>query len=134
MSHVSKNRLSKRAEDNLIHTLEFVLARLSKEEEIKGFLFSLLSPTEKLMLAKRFAIIILLKENLSDSQISQAVHVTRETVSRVKMLSELKGQGYQAAFAKLQNEKLMQDLKGILLDLTRYSVRAAGGRVKPGIF
>lgn len=133
MPHISKNSLSKKTEESLIQALELVLARLSKEDEIKGFLLSLLSPTERLMLAKRFAIILLLKEDLSDLQIAHSLHVTRETVARMKILSELKGQGYQAAFAKLQNEKLMQNLKGILLDLARYSARAAGGRVKPGI-
>lgn len=127
MPHVSKNSLSRKAEESLIQTLELVLARLSKEEEIKGFLLSLLSPTERLMLAKRFAIILLLRENLSDLEIAQSLHVTRETVSRMKILSELKGQGYQAAFVKMQDEKLVQDLKSMLLDLARYSARAAGG-------
>jgi Trp operon repressor len=132
--HVSKNKLSKNIEENLTKTLELALARISKEEEIKGFLLSLLSPTERLMLAKRLAIIILLREDLPDYKIAQTLNVTRETVSRIKMLSEIKGDGFKTAFIKLRNEKLMQDLKSILLDLAAYSVRAAGGRVNPRIF
>ncbi|HVF68998.1 MAG TPA: Trp family transcriptional regulator, partial [Xanthomonadales bacterium] len=79
MPHVSKNKLDKKTEDNLIQTLELVLSKLTKDAEIKGFLLSLLSPTERLMLAKRLAIAMLLKENLPATHIAHTLHVTRDT-------------------------------------------------------
>jgi uncharacterized protein YerC len=134
MPHVSRNKLDKKVEDNLTKTLELVLTRLTKEEEVKGFLLSLLSPTERLMLAKRLAVAILLKEGLTDSRISITLNVTRDTVSRMRLFLEARGEGYDFALKKLQDEKLMQDLKKLLLNLAAYTTRAAGGRVKPGIF
>lgn len=133
MPHVSKNKLNKNVEANLVYTLELVLAKLTKEEEIKGFLLSLLTPTERLMLAKRLTMIILLKEGLPDSHIAATLHVTRGTVSRMQLFLEARGQGYEFALKKLSDEKTMQDLKKILLKLTAYTIRAAGGYVKPSI-
>lgn len=134
MPHVSRRKLKKNIEENLTATLELVLARLTKEEEIKGFLLSLLSPTERLMIAKRLAVAVLLKEGLPDTHISSTLYVTRDTVSRMRLFLEARGQGYDFALQKLQDEKLMRDLKKVLLNLAAYTARAAGGRVKPNIF
>ncbi len=133
MPHVSRNKLTKTVENQLTTTLELVLARISKEEEMKDFLLSLLTPTERVMLAKRLAIIILLKEGLPESHIAEALHVTRITVSRMQLFLEARGKGYEIALQVLQDEKVMQDIKTLLLKLAGYAVRAAGGRVKPSI-
>lgn len=134
MPHISRIKLNKKLEQELIETLELVLIKLTRAEEMKGFLLSLLTPTERLMLAKRLAIIILLKEKLPESHIADALHVTRGTVARMQLFLEARGQGYEVAMHVLQNEKLMQDLKEVLIKLAGYTIRAAGGRVKPGIF
>ncbi|GIW61998.1 MAG: hypothetical protein KatS3mg089_0850 [Patescibacteria group bacterium] len=100
---------------------------------MKDFLLSLLTPTERIMLAKRLAIIILLKEGLPEWRIADALHMTRITVSRMQLFLEARGKGYEIALQVLQNEKVMQDIKTLLLKLAGYAVRAAGGRVKPSI-
>ncbi|MBI2443321.1 MAG: helix-turn-helix domain-containing protein [Candidatus Levybacteria bacterium] len=132
--HVSRFKLKKHDEEQLIRSLDVVLTKLSKEEELSGFLSSLLSPTERLMLAKRLAIIVLLKEGFSQVDISRALHITRETVSRMQLLHEAKGEGYELALKKLDEEKSMLELKKLLINIARYSIRAAGGYVKPTIF
>ena len=134
MPHISRNRLDKQAETHLTNTLDLVLTNLTKREEMKGFLLSFLTPTERLMLAKRLAIFILIREGLSESDIAQTLHVTRVTVSRMQLFLEARGQGYEFAMKVLDNEKTIVQTKEILLKLAGYAVRAAGGRVKPGIF
>lgn len=134
MPHVSKYKLEKNAEKDLVDTLEFVLSKLSKKEDIKTFLLSLLTPTERLMLAKRLAIILLIEKGLTESQIANALHVTRVTVSRMQLFLEARGQGYELALKVLKDEKLGKEVKIALEKLTAYAVRAAGGYVKPGIF
>lgn len=133
MPHVSKFKLSKKSEEQLKRTLDLIFSKLTKEHETRSFLTSLLSPTEKLMLAKRLAIIILLNEGFSQTEIAGALHVTRETVSRVQLLYEMRGEGYDLALQKLKDEKLMEEVKGLLVEIVRYSIRAAGGYVKPSI-
>ena len=85
------------------------------------------------MLAKRLAIVILLKEGLSDSQIADILHVTRITVAKMQLFYEARGKGFDIGIKKLDEQKRMESLKKLLLSLARYSVRAAGGYVKPGI-
>lgn len=133
MPHISRIKLDKKTENKLIKTLELVFTKITREEEMRGFLLSLLTPTERLMLAKRLAIIILLREGVPESRVATTLHVTRITVSRMQLFLEARGQGYEIALKILKKEKLIQELKTILLKLASYSVRAAGGYVKPSI-
>lgn len=133
MPHVSRVRLDKKAERNLTKNLSLILAKIKKEDEMNSFLISLLTPTERLMLAKRIAIIVLLKEGVPESHIASALHVTRVTVSRLQFFWEARGEGYGIALKVLENEKLMKEFKDVLLKLVAYSIRAAGGYVKPTI-
>jgi Trp operon repressor len=131
MPHVSKSRLSKIAEEDIKQTFSLVLSNITRDDETNEFLNSLLSPTEKLMLSKRLAIVLLLDENISTSQIAATLHVTRETVSRIELLYQVKPEGYKTALNKINNQKIITELKKSLLKLTNYTLRAAGGYVKP---
>lgn len=133
MPHISRSNLKKETEQKLIHSLYLVLSKIQDYDAMESFLFALLSKTEQLMLAKRLTIIILLKEGISETRISTTLHVTRETVSRIKLLYETRGQGYEIALKKLEEEKVFAEFKNILISLARYSIRAAGGRVTPTI-
>lgn len=111
-----------------------VLANTNKNVEVEEFLNSLLSPTEKLMLSKRLAIVLLLNEAVPASTIAAVLHVTRETVSRIELLSQVKSKGYETAIGKIQKNRNVKMLKNTLLKLAGYTIRAAGGYVKPEIF
>ncbi|HSW47680.1 MAG TPA: Trp family transcriptional regulator [Candidatus Saccharimonadales bacterium] len=134
MPHVSRNKLSFQTEQQLTDTLDLVLSKLTRKESVKDFLLSLLTPTERIMLAKRLAIIILIKEGIPQSQISQTLHVTRITVSRLELFLEARGKGYELALEVLKDEEALKEFKSMLLKLVGYTARAAGGRVKLGIF
>ncbi|PIR79740.1 MAG: hypothetical protein COU25_03775 [Candidatus Levybacteria bacterium CG10_big_fil_rev_8_21_14_0_10_35_13] len=133
MPHVSKRKLDKLKEEELVHSFNLVLAKISNEKEMQDFLGSLLTITERVMLAKRLAIAILLKEGISQNRISSALNVTQATVSRMQLFLEVRGQGYNIAFKKLISEKILAEFKKYLLKLASYSIRAAGGYVKPEI-
>ena len=133
MPHLSKRRLKFQTQQELIKSLQVVFAKISSLQETDSFLDSLLSDTEKLMLAKRLGIVVLLKEKIAESTIANILNVTRETVARQRYHMESKSEGYNLAIKKLDGEKLLQGFKKLLLSLARYSARAAGGRVKPGI-
>ncbi len=133
MPHVSKRKLKERAEKELTKSLQTVLTKINNYQEIGSFLDSLLSDTERLMLAKRLAIVVLLEEKIPESTIANVLSVTRETVARQRYRLELKGVGYKIALKKLAEEKMLQSFKNLLLSFARYYARTAGGRVKPGI-
>lgn len=127
MPHVSRNKLDLKAEQKLIQILDLVLTKIQREEQINEFLVALLTPTERIMLAKRLAIIILLKEGLPESQIAETLHVTRVTVSRLQFFLESRGTGYRIALEVLKNEKVMDEAKILLLKLATYAAKAGRG-------
>ncbi|MBI2442283.1 MAG: hypothetical protein HYV40_00050 [Candidatus Levybacteria bacterium] len=133
MPQVSRNKLKKSTERQLIDNLNMVLSSISKQEEMLQFLEAFLTETELLMLAKRFAVVILLSEKLSDTEIANTLHMTRITVAKMRYFMEARGKGFDIAFAKIAKEKNLQEFKRFLLSLTKYAIRAAGGYVKPGI-
>lgn len=132
--HVSKRKLKSKTERDLIQSLHIVLSRIGNKKDMETFLFSLLSKTEQLMLAKRLAIVVLIKSGIPESTIASTLYVTRETVARMRYLLELRGNGYEVALRKLENEKMFQLFKKSLISLARYAIRAAGGYVKPQVF
>lgn len=130
MPHLSRFKLSKRAEEEIVKNLEIVLTKLSKEDDMKEFLLSLLTPTERVMLAKRLSMVVLIKEGVPESHIASTLHVTRETVSRMQLFLEARGKGYDSAFNKLKNDKLLKEFRTFLIDLVKYALSASGGKVK----
>jgi uncharacterized protein YerC len=130
MPHVSKSRLNISSEKKIIETFNLVLASIHKDIEMEGFLNSILSPTEIVMLSKRLAIVLLLNENIPASVIASSLHVTRETVARIALLQQLRGDGYKTAIGKIEKNKNLEMFKKSLLELTKYTIRAAGGYVK----
>jgi len=129
MTHVSRYKLPKRTEEKLIRNLNLVLSKISKHEDMTSFLGAFLTETEKLMLAKRLAIAVLLEEGLPESRIAESLHVTRITVAKMRYFLESRGQGYKIALQKISSEKDLQMFKSLLLQIASYSVRAAGGRI-----
>lgn len=134
MTQVSKHKLSKKTETELIGSLITVFSTITNSKEMVVFINAFLTDTEKLMLAKRLALIILILEGMPDSQISSILHVTRITVAKMRYFYEARGkEGYDIALSKINVDKRLKAFKKVLISLARYSVRAAGGYVKPGI-
>lgn len=128
MPHLSQKELDTKTKKRIIETFEMVLGSMN-EKEINSFLFSILSETERLMISKRLMTALLLKEGLEQSLIAGTLGITRETVNRIELNFMKKNQGFEKAFEKIQNDKLMQEFKNKLIKLASYSIKAAGGRV-----
>lgn len=134
MPHVSRIKLPIKEEQELIKALKICFMRIDKSEKMDKFLDSLLSETEKVMLAKRLAIVVMLKENFPESDIANSLHVTRVTVERIRHYLEAHWEGFEFALEALEKDKRLEQFKKILISLAKYSIRAAGGYVKPRIF
>lgn len=119
MPQVSKIRLSKKTEKDLINSLTLVLSSISKKEDMLLFVDSLLTDTEKLMLAKRLAVIAFINNELTDSQISNALNITRMTVGKLRYFYEGRGKkGYSIALNKINRDKNLQEFKKILSNIS----------------
>lgn len=128
MPHVSRKKLSAKVLDQLVDSLLFVLTDIKNKKEMEEFLSSFLSQTEKVMLAKRLAIVFLLEEGIEETKIADILNVTQPTVFRMRLWHEIHGAGYQWAIAKIRKQKLLGEVKKLALQLAAYAIRAAGGR------
>lgn len=129
MTHLSRGRLADDVLRQITNSFLFVLTDIKDQDSMAQFLNSFLSRTEKLMLAKRLALIYLLNEEVEETKISEILKTTLANVSRMKLKLENESIGYQRALAKIKKQKTLEELKGLVLKLARYSVRAAGGRI-----
>lgn len=129
MPHVSKSRLPNETLKEITDSFLFVLTDIKDRESMNKFLSSFLSKTERLMLAKRLAIVYLLDKGFEEAKISQLLHVTQSTISLLKLKFENDQAGYREAINKIKKLGLLQELQKMVLNLSKYAVRAAGGRI-----
>lgn len=128
MPHVSKRKLDPRVEKELYTLLDYTLGHL-KPDEAQKLLEALLSQTEKLMLGKRIAAVLLLDDGLPQTHIAETIKLTSETISKLSLLLETpRGQGFKVVIDKARNLQRTRLFKKILLDVLSKAVRAAGGR------
>ena len=112
-----------------METLESILAKVSQKEEMRAFLLFILTPTERLMLAKRLAAIFLLRDGIPQDKIAEALKMTQATVSKLQLITQARGEGFEIAYKKLLREENIKDFKKLLLNLTKYSIKASSGRI-----
>lgn len=90
-------------------SVEFIetLASLKGRQEIKGFLSELLTPTEKIMLAKRLAIVLMLQKHFPFLAIERTLKVSPSTISRFWRASQEKP--FQFLTKKLKGDKAKKE-------------------------
>lgn len=129
MTHVSRKRLSRHLLKEILDSLVVVLTETKNNEQMRSFLDAFLTKTEKLMLAKRIAIVYLLSERVGELEIARILGVTQATVSRTKLWAETKGTGYKIAIVQIKKQKMLESLKKLAIKFVSYSIRASAGHV-----
>lgn len=82
MTHVSKRKIEPRTEQHIINAFMNALFSTSLQRG-KARVRSLLTPTERMMLAKRLAIITMLERDQSYYYIEQTLNVSGSTIKRL---------------------------------------------------
>jgi len=83
MPHISKNKLDKRIFDEINKSFVRALIKSGKKESSQFFVSGFFTKTEKIMFAKRLAIIVLLKKGFSYYRIEKLLKVSPSTVARI---------------------------------------------------
>ena len=134
MSQVSKRSVSKDVEERMYGLLWDSLSSLRRIKDVELFLFDLLTPTERTVLAKRLSIAILLTKGYGYEDIMGILKVSSPTVTRVKAWLHAGGGGYKLAIDKLLRKEawknFMEGLEKTLLDLHPYEKHPSNFRQK----
>lgn len=97
MPQVSRYVLKKDVEKRLYFVFEKTISDLRKAAEVKSFVNDLLTPTEKIMLAKRLGIAVLVAKGYDYRSITKVLKVSSSTVLAVIKQSAISGRGYKIA-------------------------------------
>lgn len=83
MSQVSKVKLDKELEHELYKQFWYSLAKINNSAKSSDFFSDMLTDTEKLMLAKRFAAAILIIRGKSPTEIRSAIRLAYSTIGSI---------------------------------------------------
>lgn len=97
MTRVSKRYLQKNIEKRMFQIFWQSFIDLKSEKDTIEFCQDLLSEAEKVMLAKRLAIVVLLEKGWKYEDISRILKVSTSTINAVRVKLSYLGQGYRKA-------------------------------------
>lgn len=127
MPHLSKRRVEPEVKKYVLDSFSLLVKNLSTKQEVDEFLSSIISETERLMIAKRIAAAFLLSRGVEEEKISNLIKVTPATVSRLKLWIKTRQHGFDTLFKKLEKERRMTIAKDIFYKLLGYALKASAG-------
>ncbi len=89
MPHVSKNKLDEQTFERIFKKLISVLEKAHGKNKFISVVEELLTETEKIMLAKRLAIVLMLFGDTPQHRISEVLFVSPSTIARISLAIEL---------------------------------------------
>jgi len=90
MPHISQKRVKRHVFKRMSNEFVNTIASLKSSSEIRGFLNELLTSTERIMLAKRLAVILMLKKRYSFLTIRRTLKLSPSTVARFWKITKMK--------------------------------------------
>ena len=134
MSQVSRRFVSKKTEERILNLFVSAVVLVQTPKSAVSLIDDLLTPTEKVMLSKRFSIAFMLLEGYDYDQIQVALKVSSATVGRVALWLKTKGAGIREIRGKIKTNELLkevwEDIKDSFIELfaTSYGTNWKVGR------
>lgn len=127
MSQVSKYPISKEVADRIFEILLKSLVKIKEEKEADEFISDLLTPTEKIMLAKRLAISLLLEKGYDYRTIQRIIRVSSPTITSVNIARQYGSRGYKKLILEIiKEEKIVKYFQEAVSKFL--SISAQGGK------
>ena len=114
MPHISSKKLKKENLQKLYDEFNGALEKSAKKSWIKFFLNDFLTKTEKIMLAKRFAVIYLLSKDVPTSYISESLCMSPTTIFRMSLKYEIGRYSFLLKTIESENKNIWKILEKIL--------------------
>ncbi len=114
MAQVSKYPIPKNVADRIFEVFIKTLIKVKDNSDAQRLADDLLSPTEKVMLAKRISIAYLLLKGLQYREISRLLRVSLGTIASVNLSLQYGSNGYKLILNRIASEEKVEDLLGSL--------------------
>ena len=116
MPKISRYKLEKRMEELILRQLAQIFQKITEEDGVSLLMNNLFTRTEKIMLAKRIAIAILLEKEWNYTAISNALKVSPTTISFVKNSKLNASPEYEKLLGKVERIYLTGIKEGDFVD------------------
>lgn len=118
MTRISRARLSDEIWIRIYQLFFEVIAQIKTKKTFNEAMEDIFSPTERIMVAKRIAIIYLLLKNVPQLLIAKTLKVSSATVSRYAVLIENRQEGLRKIISlMMKKEKVLDFLNDVFADL-----------------
>jgi TrpR-related protein YerC/YecD len=117
MSQVSKYPLKQKVFEKMFELLSKAIINSNNKEEVESLLDDLLTPTEKIMLAKRLAIAVLLTKGYFYKTIQEIIRVSTPTIAMVSLSLKYKGKGFKSFTSQILKEEKSNEFWDKIEDL-----------------
>ena len=112
MPKVSSNPLSAETRRGMMQAFVRTLVKINDDALLQCFLDDLLTPTEKLMLAKRLMTAVLLQRGYSYGAVCHVLKMSKTTVHLIQRELLKSGEGYRKVFDRFFRESRGQKILG----------------------
>ena len=120
MSRVSKKVLNRQIEEQMFETLWEAISQVKRKADVKLFLADLLTPVERIMVAKRLGIAVMLLKGKDYETIIDILRVSNETISKIALILRTNN-GYKIAVDKIvrseAGREFWQDIENLIYRL-----------------
>jgi len=110
MSQISNYPISKIIADRIFEIFLITITQLKDKAEADQFISDLLTPTEKIMIAKRLAIAFLLEKKYDYRSIQKLLRVSTGTITTVNLARNLGSNEYKKVISKIIKKENLVNL------------------------
>ncbi len=108
MPQVSRRFLNQKTQERILKLFLSSLVICDSQDSAASLVEDLLTPTERVMLSKRFSIAYLLLEGYDYDSIGQILKVSRTTIGMVSLWLKEKGEGLRKVISKIKRKESMK--------------------------
>lgn len=116
MTNISKRKVKEDIREKIFQLLFEAFGNIADREEFTGIIHDILSPTERIMIAKRVTIIFLLMKEIDHQMISDVLKVSLTTVAKFQFIMENSKGIVEALRGLVRNEKIAHFFEEIWLE------------------
>lgn len=122
MSQLSKIPVRRDLEEQMFELFSGTVLGMKDKNELEDFLSDLLSPIEKMMLAKRLSIALMLEKEYTYPVIGKTLRVTPTTIASVSMQLRYAGKGYKKIVERILADESFEDFWSTVEDVVESTI------------
>lgn len=128
MPQVSKRLIQKKTQEKIQKLFFFALTKCTSASLTQELVEDLLTPTEQVMLSKRFAIAYMLEANYDYRTIAQILKVSSTTIGMVALSLKHRGKGLRQILAQIKKDESLGEFFSSIKDAIQDIIASTPGQ------